>query len=32
MTTAETIKEFADITESFRHHVDVEDENPTYKH
>jgi hypothetical protein len=32
MTTAETIKEFADIAESFRHDADVEDENPTYKH
>ena len=32
MTTAEAIKEFADIAESFRHDADVEDENPTYKH
>jgi len=32
MTTAETIKEFADIAESFRHDADVEDENPTYEH
>jgi hypothetical protein len=29
MTTAATIKEFADIAESFRHDADVEDENPT---
>jgi hypothetical protein len=32
MTTAEAIKEFADIAESFCHDADVEDENPTYKH
>lgn len=32
MTTAEAIKEFTDIAESFRHDADVEDENPTYKH
>jgi hypothetical protein len=32
MTRAETIKEFADIAESIRHHADVEGENPTYKH
>jgi hypothetical protein len=32
MTTAETIKEFADIAESFRHDTDVEDANPTCKY
>jgi hypothetical protein len=32
MTTTETIKEFADIADSFRHDADVEDANPTYKH
>jgi hypothetical protein len=32
MTTAETIKEFADIAESFRRDADAEDANPTYKH
>ena len=32
MTTAETIKEFADIAESFRHDADLEDENPTCKY
>jgi hypothetical protein len=30
MTTAETVKEFVDIAESFRR--DAEDANPTYKH
>jgi hypothetical protein len=32
MTTAEAIKEFADIAASFRHHADLEDANPTYQH
>jgi hypothetical protein len=32
MTTAATIKEFADIAESFRHDADVEDKNPTCKY
>jgi hypothetical protein len=32
MTTAETIKEFVDIAESFRRDADAEDANPTYKH
>lgn len=32
MTTPETIKEFADIAESFRRDADAEDANPTYKH
>ena len=32
MTTAETIKEFADTAESFRHDADLEDENPTCKY
>jgi hypothetical protein len=31
MTTAETIKEFADIAESFRRDADAEDANPTCK-
>ena len=31
-TTAEAIKEFADIAESFRRDADVEDANPTCKH
>ena len=30
MTTTESVKEFADIAESFRR--DAEDANPTYKH
>jgi len=32
MTTTETIKEFADIADSFCRDADVEDANPTYKH
>jgi hypothetical protein len=32
MTTAETVKEFVDIAESFRRDADAEDANPTYKH
>jgi hypothetical protein len=32
MTTPETIKEFADIADSFRRDADAEDANPTYKH
>lgn len=32
MTTAETIKEFLDIAESFRRDADAEDANPTYEH
>lgn len=32
MTTAETIREFAEIAESFRRDADAEDENPTYRH
>jgi hypothetical protein len=32
LTTAETIKEFVDIAESFRRDADAEDANPTYKH
>jgi hypothetical protein len=32
MTTAETIKEFADIAESVRHDAEVEDANPTCKY
>jgi hypothetical protein len=32
MTAAETIKEFADIAESFRQDADAEDKNPTCKH
>jgi hypothetical protein len=32
MTTAATIKEFADIAESFRHDADVEDKKPTCKY
>jgi hypothetical protein len=32
MTTAESIKEFAEIAESFRRDADAEDANPTCKH
>ena len=32
MPTAESIKEFADIAESFRRDADAEDANPTGKH
>lgn len=32
MTTTESVKEFADIAESFRRDADAEDANPTYKH
>ena len=31
MTTAEAVKEFADIAESFRRDADAEDANPTCK-
>jgi hypothetical protein len=31
MTTAESVKEFADIAESFRRDADAEDANPTDK-
>lgn len=29
MTTAETVREFAEIAESFRRDADAEDKNPT---
>ena len=32
MTSAETVKEFVDIAESFRRDADAEDANPTCKH
>lgn len=32
MTSAEAIKEFADIAESFRRDADAEDANPAYKY
>jgi hypothetical protein len=32
MTTIESVREFAEIAESFRRDADAEDANPTYKH
>lgn len=32
MTSAASIKEFADIAASYRHDADIEDAAPTYQH